>query len=123
LSADPQPSPSPPIYKHEIAAGVTISGKLSFPGDARVDGKLRGEIRAHALLVVGASALLEADIRAQRLIVYGTVIGSIHVTSEVELTPGCRVIGDVEAAKLVVHEGAVLEGRCIVGNAAKTAVS
>ncbi len=116
MSADPQPTPSTPAYKHEIAAGVTISGKLSFPGDARVDGKLRGEIRAHALLVVGPTALLHADIRAQRLVVYGTVIGSVHATSEVELIPGCRVIGDVEAAKLVVHEGAVLEGRCTVGN-------
>ena len=65
--------------------------------------------------------MLHADIRAQRLIVYGTVIGSVHATSEVELTPGCRVIGDVEAAKLVVHERAVLEGRCTVGNAATSA--
>lgn len=120
MSAEPQPSAGPPTFKHEIAAGVTISGKLSFPGDARVDGKLRGEIRAHALLVVGPSALLHADIRAQRLVVYGTVIGSVHATSEIELTPGCRVIGDVEAAKLVVHEGAVLEGRCTVGHPART---
>lgn len=121
-------APAPPdllptTYKHEIKAGVSISGRLSFPGDARVDGQLRGEVRAHALLVVGPSAQLYADIEARRLLVQGTVVGNVRASTEVELAPGGRVIGDVEAAHLVVHEGAVLEGRCLVGSAQREGAS
>jgi cytoskeletal protein CcmA (bactofilin family) len=120
LSADEIPPNLPPsVFKHEIAAGVTISGRLSFPGDARVDGNLRGEIRAHAFLLVGPSAMLQADVRAQRVVVQGTVIGSVRASADVEVVPGGRVIGDVEAERLVVHEGGILEGHCIVGLASR----
>ena len=105
----------PAAFKHEIQAGVTISGRLSFPGDARVDGRLRGEIRAHALLVVGPNAQLQAEVTAERLLVQGTIVGNVRAARGLRLAAGGRVIGDVEAEHLVVDEGAVLEGRCSIG--------
>jgi cytoskeletal protein CcmA (bactofilin family) len=59
--------------------------------------------------------MLQADVRAQRVVVQGTVIGSVRATVDVEVVPGGKVIGDVAAERLVVHEGAVLEGYCTVG--------
>jgi len=102
-------------FKHEIAADVAISGRITFPGNARIDGRLTGEVRADALLVVGPSAVLRANVRAQQLVVYGTIEGHVRQTESVELKPGCRLIGDLEARRVVVHAGALFEGHCAIG--------
>lgn len=102
-------------FKHEIAADVAISGRISFPGNARIDGRLTGEVRADALLVVGPTALLRADVRAHNLVLFGTIEGSVCQSDSVELKPGSRLIGGLEASRVVVHAGAVFEGRCSIG--------
>lgn len=111
----PAPGEHGERFKHEIAADVAISGRIAFPGNARIDGRLSGEVRADALLVVGPTAVLRANVRAQQLVVYGTIEGDVRQTDSVELKPGCRLIGGLEARKVVVHAGAVFEGRCAVG--------
>lgn len=102
-------------FKHEIAADVAISGRINFPGNARIDGRLTGEVRADALLVVGPTALLRADVRAQSLVLFGTIEGSVCQSDSVELKPGSRLIGGLEASRVTVHAGAVFEGRCSIG--------
>jgi len=110
-------------FKHEIAADVAISGRIAFPGNARIDGRLSGEVRADALLVVGPTAMLRANVRAQQLIVFGTIEGNVQQSESVELKPGCRLIGSLEASRVVVHEGAVFEGRCAIGKRAPAKAS
>jgi len=105
----------PKAFKHRISADASISGRIHFPGNARVDGKLKGEISAEALLVVGEGAVLEADVRAERLLLRGTVRGSLCCPGFAELAPGSIVVGDVVAATLIVRPGARIEGTCRVG--------
>jgi cytoskeletal protein CcmA (bactofilin family) len=102
-------------FKHEIAADVAISGRIAFPGNARIDGRLTGEVRADALLVVGPTAHLRADVRAQSLVLFGTIEGSVCQSESVELKPGSKLIGGLEATRVVVHAGAIFEGRCSIG--------
>lgn len=105
----------PKAFKHRISADASISGRIHFPGNARVDGRLKGEIRADALLVVGEMALLEADVRAERLLLRGTVRGSITCPGFAELAPGSVVEGQVAATTLLVRPGARIDGVCRVG--------
>jgi len=103
------------VFKHEIAADTAISGKIHFPGDARIDGRLKGEVRADALLVVGESGVLHASVSADRLVLLGTVQGGVVRSRVAELHRGAKLIGDVECERLVVHTGAILEGNCRIG--------
>lgn len=102
-------------FRYEVGVDTDLRGRLSFPGDARIDGRLRGAVEARALLVVGPQATLRAEVRAEHLVVQGTVIGRIRQSAMVEIESGGRVIADVEAERLVVKEGALLEGHCAVG--------
>ncbi len=94
--------------------GSKISGKLHFEGAARIDGNLDGEIDAKEI-TIGESAVATAQIRAESIVVSGKVKGDITATDRIELRATAKVIGDITAPKVIVHEGAVLEGHCSMG--------
>ena len=95
-----------------LDAGSKISGKMSFDGPTRIDGQVDGEINAKDSLTVGESAVITAQIRAASIIVAGKISGDLSAANRIEIRPSAKVIGNLSAPKLVIHEGAVFEGHC-----------
>ena len=89
-----------------------VSGKLSFCGPTRIDGRLRGEVRGADMLVIGESGYVNGTIRATTLVVLGRVEGSVIGTERVEIGPRGALRGTIETRALVVHDGAVLDSDC-----------
>lgn len=102
---------SAPTY---LDRGTKISGKLRFEGPARIDGTIDGEIDGKEI-TIGESAIATAQIRADSIVVHGKVKGEITATNRIEIHPTARVIGNLTAPKLIVHEGAIFEGQCSMG--------
>ncbi len=98
-----------------LGPDAEVTGKLSFETATRIEGKLRGEIHASDLLVVGTQAVVHATVQAVKLVVLGEVRGQVQGASRVEICTGGRVFGDVETKSLVVQEGATFEGRSRMG--------
>jgi cytoskeletal protein CcmA (bactofilin family) len=98
-----------------LGPDAEVTGKLSFATPTRIEGKLKGEIRATDLLVVGPSAVVQANVQAEKLVVLGEVRGQVQGASRVEICAGGRLYGDVETRSLVVQEGATFEGRSRMG--------
>jgi len=95
-----------------LDSGSKISGKLLFEGATRIDGQVDGEITAKESLVIGESAVVTAQIKANAIIVAGKVSGDITATQRLEIRPSARVIGNLASPVLIVHEGAMFEGHC-----------
>jgi len=95
-----------------LDSGSKISGKLLFEGAIRIDGQVDGEITAKESLVIGESAVVTAQIKANAIIVAGKVSGDITATQRLEIRPSARVIGNLTSPVLIVHEGAMFEGHC-----------
>ena len=89
-----------------------VTGKLSFSTPTRIEGRLRGEVRASDLLVVAAGGLLQGTVWPQSLIVAGEVRGQILGAERVEIRAGGRVAGLIETKVLVIAERGVFEGDC-----------
>jgi cytoskeletal protein CcmA (bactofilin family) len=117
-SAGSVPQPSPPEARRNaqstayLDTGTKISGKLWFEGAIRIDGQVDGEITAKESLVIGESAVVTAQIKANSIVVAGKASGDIIATQRLEIRPSARVTGNVTSPVLIVHEGATLEGRC-----------
>lgn len=90
--------------------GTQVNGKLSFAAPTRIEGRLRGEVRATDLLEVAACGVVHGSIWAKTLIVAGEVRGQVLGAERVEIQAGGRVFGLIETRALVVVEGAVFEG-------------
>jgi cytoskeletal protein CcmA (bactofilin family) len=95
-----------------LDSGSKVSGKLLFEGATRIDGQVDGEITAKESLVIGESAVVTAQIKANAITVAGKVSGDITATQRLEIRPSARVIGNLTAPVLIVHEGAMFEGHC-----------
>jgi cytoskeletal protein CcmA (bactofilin family) len=98
-----------------LGSDAEVTGKLSFVTPTRIEGKLKGELRASDLLIIGPQGIVHATVQAKKLVVLGEVRGAVQGANRVEICAGGRLIGDVETQSLVVQEGATFEGRSRMG--------
>lgn len=100
-----------------IGAGTSLEGDVSFSGGLRVDGEIKGNVRAidgqAATLVISEHARIEGEISVSHLVINGTVIGAVHSSGFLELQTRARVTGDVEYSTIEIHLGAVVQGRLV----------
>lgn len=98
-----------------LGPGTTFNGDLTFEDSLRIEGTFKGTIRSEALLWVGESAQVEADIDVAVLLVAGRVVGKIRATDRVEIHDGGKVVGDIRAPNLITKQGAIFRGNCFIG--------
>ena len=104
----------PTAIKTLIAHGTRIQGDIEFEDGLRVDGDVHGTISAHAgdsMLVVSEGAVVEGGLKADHVIINGTVRGPIEARVVLELQAKANVEGDVQYAALEMHHGAVILGQ------------
>lgn len=99
-----------------LGPDAEVTGKLSFATPTRIEGKLKGQIKASDMLVVGPHAQIEASVEADQLVVMGEIHGEVQATTRIEICNGGKVYGDVNTKTLVIREGAVFEGFCRMAN-------
>jgi len=95
--------------------GSRVSGQLSFQGAVRIDGIVDGEIRCDGSLTIGEGAEVRAKVSGQAVIIRGKVEGNVTAKERVELLAPARLIGDVNAPRLIITEGVVFDGDCSMG--------
>jgi cytoskeletal protein CcmA (bactofilin family) len=90
--------------------GCTIKGEVEFADLLRVHGRISGRIMSEHELLVGEGGEVEGEVTVGRLVVAGTVRGTVRVKDRVVIHGTGRVVAEVFAPTLVVDEGGVLEG-------------
>jgi cytoskeletal protein CcmA (bactofilin family) len=94
--------------------GSAFEGKLTFEGTVRIDGKFKGEIHSDANLVIGESGEVEADITVGSVSISGEVKGNVTARTKVEIHPPAIVHGNISTPSLLIEEGSVFEGGCVM---------
>gem|GEM_PF-1637052 len=99
-----------------IGKSITIKGELTGNEDLEIDGNIDGRIDLpNNQLTIGAEGRIKAEITAKAVVVVGRVTGNILATDRIEVQATGIVDGDVKAPRLVVAEGAVLNGSVEMG--------
>ena len=98
-----------------IAQGTRIDGDLKFEDGLRVDGEVHGSIQATSgsgsLLVISEGAIADGGLKADHVIINGTVRGPVEARELLELQPKARIEGDVQYVTLEMHQGATISGQ------------
>jgi len=94
-----------------IGKAITIRGDLTGNEDMVIEGQVEGKVDLpNNQLTVGANGKVKAEIHAKGIVIVGEVIGNVVGLERIEIQATGRVEGDVTAPKLVVAEGAQLNG-------------
>ena len=95
-----------------LSEDIEFSGTLNFERPFLIRGKLVGEINAQGLLVIDEAAVVEANIKASRVIIRGSVKGNVTAAEKVEVTVTGKLTGNVAAPEIFMETGCFFNGRC-----------
>ncbi len=102
-----------------IGQGTVVEGKLRTQGSVRIDGKVTGDVTASEGLAIGLTGEVEGNLTAKNITIGGKVRGSINASEKLVFESKSTIRGDIRAAKLVVDEGCVFDGKVSMSDRAQ----
>jgi cytoskeletal protein CcmA (bactofilin family) len=112
------PSPNAPAEQVETTIGreSTVEGTLRSEHSVRIQGVAQGEIECKRAVYVEDGARVSAKITAAEVTISGELEGQVFSSGRVEIRPSGRVTGEINAASLVMQEGAFFDGQLHMKN-------
>jgi cytoskeletal protein CcmA (bactofilin family) len=99
-----------------IGLGMTVHGDIETAGVVKVEGIVNGHVTAGQQVLVAKGGQIDGDVDTGEAVVGGSVHGSVHAVVRVEIQAGAVVQGDVTTKRILVAEGAVLNGAIRMGD-------
>jgi cytoskeletal protein CcmA (bactofilin family) len=99
------------IVSH-LADGAELVGELSFANGVRIEGIIKGKIRAEAILEIGPAGKIEAEATVRTISIRGEFRGIIRASDRVEIHKEGKVYGEIFSPCLIIEAGALFEGSC-----------
>ncbi len=104
-----------------VGHGTTLTGETEFHAMLRVDGHLIGTVASESgTLIIGTNGQVDANITVAAAMINGAVNGDIVASEKLQLGRTARVMGNIQSPRLIVEEGAILEGSCSMLKARET---
>ena len=95
-----------------LGEGTEITGEVALTSGLRVEGVIKGKVRSDAILVIGTSGKMDAEINIRRISIDGEFRGMIRASERVEIHKDGKVFGEIYTPCLIIEAGALFEGRC-----------
>jgi cytoskeletal protein CcmA (bactofilin family) len=91
---------------------MRIVGEVHASGDLLIEGQVTGPVMCEGgNVTIAATCIVEGDIIATDITVFGRAAGQLIATDVVDIRPDAVVAGAVIAPRLILHDGARFSGR------------
>jgi len=112
--------PEEPQEEKLLDVDASMQGNLSFkdPVRLRINGRFEGRLTTRGYLMIGEQAEVRATIEGESVFIAGRLEGDVTATQRLEIAPPGKMLGNVRTPVLIVREGAVLQGQCVMGQTA-----
>jgi cytoskeletal protein CcmA (bactofilin family) len=94
-----------------LTSGCHFTGKLYCRGATRIGGTIEGQVIAEGLLIIEDEAVVQGDVDAEDIVVHGRLEGKIVGRNRIEFCSSSDVDADVVTPSLVIHDGALFNGK------------
>ena len=104
--------PEPAGVEKWLEVDASMTGSLTFkdPVNLQINGQFDGTLDTKGVLAIGEHAQVKATIQGEAITIRGTVNGTIKATNRVELLATARVTGKVFSPRVIMQDGAILNG-------------
>jgi cytoskeletal protein CcmA (bactofilin family) len=89
---------------------LRFKGELHADEELLIRGQIEGSITHSQRITVCGEGVVKANIRAQTIVVEGTVEGDLHAEKAVQIKDTARLKGNVQAPSVSIIEGAQFNG-------------
>ncbi len=112
------------IINSVIGDGSSFKGSFMVKGSFQIDGKFEGDLKIDGHLIIGTNGRVKTStIITESITIAGTLIGNIDAKKEVIVIETGRVLGNIEAPKIDVGEGAIIQGEMAITGGQKKNIS
>jgi cytoskeletal protein CcmA (bactofilin family) len=96
-----------------ISKGCIVHGRIESDVFLRIDGHIKGDLIISEGLIIGEYGIIEGNIKAKEIVVFGTVNGSVTADS-VDIKSTGNILGELHTNSLQVETGATYIGNVIM---------
>jgi len=105
---------NPDIINSIIGEGSELKGEFKVSGTLRIDGVFAGEVHTDGKIIISQTGHVKTDLKGGIIVIGGTDEGNVYATKQVTLLKTAKLMGDIITPSLIVEEGVVFEGNCII---------
>jgi cytoskeletal protein CcmA (bactofilin family) len=102
---------------------LRFKGELHADEELLIRGQIEGSITHSQRITVCGEGIVKANIRAQTIVVEGTVEGDLYAEKAVQIKDTARLKGNVQAPSVSIIEGAQFNGGVAMDVAKRSAVT
>lgn len=95
-----------------FSSTTSFNGELRFDSSLKIEGRFKGKIVSKGHLIIGENAKINANIKANSIIIAGEVRGNVEASDRLEMLPTGKLYGNIKTKKLKMADGVVFEGSC-----------
>ncbi len=99
-----------------IGESILIKGNLEGDEDLTVQGRVEGSINLTRTIIIEPSGVVKAEVSVANAVISGVMVGNISATDSVELTETGKMLGDIQAPRVIINEGALFKGQVDMGD-------
>ncbi|MBK8552439.1 MAG: polymer-forming cytoskeletal protein [Ignavibacteria bacterium] len=105
-----------------ISEGCKFEGNLSSPSTTKIDGHVVGNLRGESGIIIGEKGVVEGNVNAVDVIIYGNVKGNVKA-HKLELKRSGSLEGDIVIEELATETGSKFNGTVKMGDKTKAILS
>jgi cytoskeletal protein CcmA (bactofilin family) len=99
-----------------IGAGMTIIGDVETDGVVKVEGRVKGSVRASQQILLAPGGMVEGNLETKEAIIGGEVRGTVRADDRVEIQASSIILGDIVTARIAILEGGQVNGEIKMGS-------
>lgn len=110
-----------PERLNRLVSGTKLKGDLVTESNLRVDGVVNGSVSCQGKFVLGEKGKLEGNLVALEAEIEGVIEGDLTVDGLLLLRKSANIHGAVQTGRLVIEDGAQINGNITTGDLPKVA--
>jgi len=97
-----------------VGPNTNLTGNIETGGFTRIDGSIRGNVKAKGRVVIGERARMKGNVTGTNVTVGGVVYGNIISDGHLVILSTAIVIGDVITRRIQADDGCFINGKVAV---------
>ena len=89
---------------------MVITGSLKTDTPGQIAGVINGDVTVNSRLVILKDGVVNGDISAEELIVFGKINGNVNRCNKMIVQPGAIIKGNITTVEIHIEKDAIIEG-------------